>query len=186
MYQPIEIAIQDAIRIAESQLAAQILHQLVGCEHVVADLAAEIDVQLGILGLARLRPLLLQLEFVEACAKLLERAVTVFMLRTFVLALYYDAGWEVRDSHGRIGHVDVLPARARRAERVDAQILVLNIDLDFVVDLRIDEHAGKAGVPPRVGVERRDANQAMHADLALQEAVGVFAIDLERRALDAG
>ena len=41
-------------------------------------------------------------------------------------------------------------------------------------------------VAARVGVERRDAHQAMNPDLGLQVAVGVFAIDLESRALDAG
>ncbi len=37
-----------------------------------------------------------------------------------------------------------------------------------------------------VGVERRDADQAMHADLRLQQAVGILAVDLEGGGFDAG
>ena len=39
---------------------------------------------------------------------------------------------------------------------------------------------------PRVGVERRDAHQAVHADFRLQQAVGVLAVDFEGDRLDAG
>ncbi len=38
---------------------------------------------------------------------------------------------------------------------------------------------------PRVGVERRNPHQAMHADLRLQQAVRVFAVDFERGRFDA-
>ncbi len=37
----------------------------------------------------------------------------------------------------------------------------------------------------RVGVERRDAHQAVDADFRLQQAVGVLAVDFEGDALDA-
>ena len=92
---------------------------------------------------------------------------------------------KVRDAHRRIRHVDVLAAGARGAEGVDAQIVELDVDLDLVVHLRVDEHRGERGVPPRVGVERRDAHQPVHADFRLQQAVGVLAVDLEGDRLDA-
>ena len=93
---------------------------------------------------------------------------------------------QVHDAHRGIGHVDVLAAGAARAERIDAQIVRLDIDLDLVVHLRVDEDGGERRVPPRIGVERRDAHQAMHADLGLQHAVGVVAVDFEGDRLDAG
>ena len=108
------------------------------------------------------------------------------MLRTLVLALHDDAAGEMRDAHGGIGHVDVLAAGAAGAEGIDAQVLVLDIDLDFVVHLREDEDAGEGGVAARVGVEGRDADQAVDADFGLQQAVGVLAVDFEGGALDAG
>ena len=41
-------------------------------------------------------------------------------------------------------------------------------------------------MPPRVGVEGRDAHQPVHARFGLEPAVGVVALDQERRRLDAG
>ena len=40
-------------------------------------------------------------------------------------------------------------------------------------------------MPPRIGIERRDAHEAMHARFGLQPAIGVLALDQEGRALDA-
>ena len=48
------------------------------------------------------------------------------------LALHDDARGQVRDAHRRLGLVDVLAARAGGAERVDAQVVVLEIDLVIV------------------------------------------------------
>jgi hypothetical protein len=42
----------------------------------------------------------------------------------------------------------VLAARARRSERVDADVGRIDLDLDRVVDLGIDEQAGEARVRP--------------------------------------
>ncbi len=55
-----------------------------------------------------------------------------------------------------------------------------------VVDLRVDEHAGKGGVASRIGIEGRLAHQAMHAGFGAQDAVRVRAAHLDGRALDSG
>ena len=107
--------------------------------------------------------LLLHLELVETRAQDLHRHRPVLVLRALVLAGDDDAGGQVRDAHRRIGLVDVLAAGAARAVGVDAQILVADLDLDLVLDLRVDEDGGERGVPARVGVERGDAHQAMDA-----------------------
>ncbi len=83
------------------------------------------------------------------------------------------------------GLVDVLAARARGAIRVDAAVALVDVDLDAVVDHRIDPDGGEARVPARVRIERRDAHQAMHARFGLQPAVGVVALDHDGRGLDA-
>jgi hypothetical protein len=54
-----------------------------------------------------------------------------------------DAGRDVGDADRRIGGVDVLAASARRPIGVDAHFRFGNIDLDRVVDDRIDPRAGK-------------------------------------------
>ena len=61
----------------------------------------------------------------------------------------------------------------------------LTFDLD-VVDLRGHRHRGEARLAPLGGVEGRDADQAVHAGLAAQVAVGVLAGHLDGRRLDPG
>ena len=67
-------------------------------------------------------------------------------------------GRDVRDAHRRLGLVDVLAARAARAHDVDAQVLLVDLDLDGLVDVRVDEDAGERGVAARVA--RRTARCA--------------------------
>ena len=84
------------------------------------------------------------------------------------------------------GLVDVLPAGALRPHGVDAHVGFVDLDLDAVVDHRKHRDACERGVPPRVGIERRDANEAMDAAFGLQPAIGVVALDLDGRRFDAG
>jgi hypothetical protein len=81
-------------------LVAVILDQPVGSQHVAADLAAEVDFELGVLDLAILGALLVHLKLVEARPELLESAGAVLVLRTLVLALHDDAGGQVRHADG--------------------------------------------------------------------------------------
>ena len=60
------------------------------------------------------------------------------MLRPLVLARDDDAGRQVRDADGGIGDVDVLSARAAGPVRVDAEILVLDLEVDVLRQLRPD------------------------------------------------
>ena len=78
------------------------------------------------------------------------------------------------------------PPAPPRAHGVDAHVGFVDVDLDAVVDHRIDRDAGERGVPPRIGIERRDAHQPVHAGFGLQPAIGVVALDLDGRRLDAG
>src|SRR5260370_34162688 len=90
------------------------------------------------------------------------------------------------DAHRRIGLVDVLAARAGSAIGVDAQLLVDGLDLAVAGALGIDPHRGRAGLAPRVAVERRYSDQPVHPRFGLQPTVGVGALDLEGARLDAG
>jgi hypothetical protein len=62
----------------------------------------------------------------------------------------------------------------------------VDLDLDRVVDLGIDEQAREAGMAAAGGIERALAHQPVHAGLGAQEAERVLALDLDRRAADAG
>src|ERR1700722_9224167 len=65
VHHPIQVAVQYAIHIADGKLGAMILHHAIRREHVAADLAAEIDFELGILHLLVRRLLLFQLVFIQ-------------------------------------------------------------------------------------------------------------------------
>ncbi len=65
-------------------------------------------------------------------------------------------------------------------------IVELDVDLDFVIDLRIDEDRSERGMPPGVGIERRNSHQPVHADFGLQQPVRILAIDFESHRFDAG
>ena len=103
-----------------------------------------------------------------------------------LLARDHDSGRLVGDADRRVGLVDVLASRSRSAEGVDAQVGLVDLDLDLVIEHRIHEDGGEGGVPSRLRVERRDPDQSVDALLGLQVPVCVPARDLEGRALDAG
>ena len=116
----------------------------------------------------------------------LHGAVAVAVLGALGLAGDHDAGGQVREADRGVGLVHVLAAGAAGAVGVHAQVLLVDLDLDVVVDFGHDVQRGERRVPPLVGVERADAHQPVHAALGLQVAVGVRAGHEERDALDAG
>ena len=84
------------------------------------------------------------------------------------------------------GLVDVLAARAGGAVDLHFNVLGTNVDLDVVGQLGHDLERGEARLAAGVRVERGNAHQTVDAVLALEIAVGVLALDHDRRALDAG
>src|SRR4051812_2670134 len=106
------------------------------------------------------------------------------MLRALILTRDDDSGRHVRDANGRVGRVYVLAARARRAVGVNAQVLLVYLDLDVLVNLGRDEERGERSLA-RARAEGRYANEAVDARLRREKAVRVLAFDPERRALDA-
>ena len=92
-----------------------------------------------------------------------------------------------RDAHRGLDLVHVLAAFA--AGPVGVHLEFDGRDHDFrggLLDFGNRIHAGETGVAAFVGVEGRDAHQAVDAALGLAVAVGVFARDQHRGALDAG
>ena len=107
------------------------------------------------------------------------------MLRTLVLTLHHDAGGEVDDAHRRVRHIDMLTAMAASAERLDPEVGFTDDDLDVILNLWDHEHRRKGGMPTVVGIERREADEAMHTGFGLGIPVGVFPLDEHGGALDA-
>ena len=99
------------------------------------------------------------------------------MLAALVLALNNDVGRDMRDPDSAVGRVDVLPARARRAIGIDAQVAFNNIDVDILVDDRIDPDAGKARLALVAAAERADPHEPVHTAFGLGIAIGVFTLE---------
>src|SRR5690606_26040834 len=148
--------------------------------------AAPADVGLALFQLLLLGAALLHLELPQLRLKLFHRRGAVLVLRAVALAGDDDAGGLVGDADRRLGPVDVLATRARRAVGVDAQVSRIDLDLEVVIDFRRYEHGGERGVAAVAGVERRLAHQPVHAGLGAQPAVGILAGELHRGALAAG
>ncbi len=91
----------------------------------------------------------------------------------------------MRHAHGGVGLVDVLAARAGGAVGVNPDVLHVDFDLPVVLQHRRHVQGSEGGVPPGVGVEGADANQAMDALFPAQVAVGVVPVHLEGNGLDA-
>src|SRR6267154_4030321 len=181
----VEVAVEHPLRVALLHAGTQVLDARL-VEHVGANLVPPLDIGLGGLELVAVGLVLAQFQLVQARFQHRHGLRAVAVLRAIILALYHDACRQMRDAHRRIGLVDVLATRARRAVGIDAQVRGIDRDFDVLVHLGIDEHAREGRVAARVRIERGLAHQAVHAVLGAQVPVGVAAADLERSALDAG
>src|SRR3989440_1462120 len=178
--QLVEVAAHHRLDVADLDPRPMVLDELVGMERVRANLAAEGDLLLRTSELGELLALLLVRELVEPRFEDSHRRVAVAELRPLVLALDDDAGRQVRDADGRVGGVDPLAAGTGGSEDVHPDLVLPHVHL-HVVHLRDDRDGREARLPTARGVERRDPHEPVHARLALEEAVGVLARDLDRR-----
>ncbi len=111
---------------------------------------------------------------VQPSPKHTQRLGTILVLRAFALTLHHDARGLVGHAHGGVGLVHVLAARSAGPVGVDAQILLVDLHLDGVVDLREDRNAREGRVAAMLSVEGRDPHQPMNPLLGLQIAEGVI------------
>src|SRR3954467_10704230 len=182
--EPVEIAVEDALRVSDFKVGAEVFHKLIRVEDIAADLAPEAGRDDGsALFRHLLLPLLLE-PLGEARTKDLHRRVLVRRLGALVLALDDDSRREVRDPHRRVGLVHVLAAGARGAVGVDPQVVVLEVEVDVVVEERRDDHLREARVPAVRLIERRETDEPVHAALGLQRSVRVLTAHGERRRLE--
>ena len=182
----VDVAVEDSARVAHLEAGAVVLDALGRVERVRADLRAPLDrLLLAALGGEHLGTLSLLL-FEELGAQEAHRGLAVLELRALVLALDDDAGRHVRDADRRVGLVHVLAAGSGSAVGVDAQVVLVDLDLDLVGDHRPHVHLGEGGVAARLRVEGRDADQAVDAALGAEEPVGVLALGDEGGGLEPG
>ena len=125
-----------------------------------------------------------KLHFVETRPQDLHGLCAVLDLRFLVLLRDDDAGRDVGEADGRVGGVDALSAGAARAERVHAQVLFVDLDVDFL-GLGQDGHGDRRGVNPSARFRGGHSLHAVHAALVLQLAVDAAALDRRNDFLEA-
>src|ERR1035437_1177565 len=182
----VEIAVEHALRVARAHAGAQVLHHLVGLEHVTANLAAPPYFALLAVKPFHLRALLVEFLFVEAGLEDVQRRGLVLDLRALVLADDDDATWDVREPHGGVRRIHALAALAGGTVNVGADFVLRDLDLNFIGDFGDDIHGAEGGVAALVRIERADAHEPVHAALGLGVAVGILAPEQHRCLADAG
>jgi hypothetical protein len=98
--------------------------------------------------------MLLLLERIETRTEQMHGRRAVLVLTALVLAGDDHARGQMGDADRGVGDVDVLTARARRAVSVDAQVLVVDVHFDRVVDVGHGHHRRERGVTALGRVER--------------------------------
>ena len=128
--------------------------------------------------------LLALLHLVEPGAQHLHRLCAILDLRLLVLLRHHDAARKVGDADGGVGGVDALAARAARAEGVDPQILVVDLDVDLL-GFRQHRDCDRRGVDAAARFRRGHPLDPMDAALVLQLAVRAAPLDHRDHFLEA-
>ena len=155
-------------------------------QDIAADLAAPFVGGLFSLEFPDLLFLLLDLQLIQPGLQDLQSLFPVLDLASFRLAGGHDACGLVHHADGAVGLVDVLTAGSTGPFGFHDQVLGLDLDFDFVIELRHDVQAGKGCVTPGPCVKGRDPHQAVHAFFSLEIPVGFVAFHQHGHALDAG
>ncbi len=103
----------------------------------------------------------------QSRAQHLHRLGAVLVLAALVLHRHDDPGRDVGDADRGIGGVDVLPAGARRAVDVDAQVVLVDRHVDLG-RLGQHRHGRRRGVDAPAALGHRHALHAVHAALELE------------------
>ncbi len=95
----VEVAVEHRAGVGGLHAGAQVLHHLIGLQHIGADLVAPANVGLGgILGRG-LRLAFLQFALIETRAQHVPGLRTVAVLRAVVLAEHHDAGRDMGQAY---------------------------------------------------------------------------------------
>src|SRR6266849_1880664 len=167
-----KIAVHDVVDLVEGETDAVVgdpsLRKIIGADALgTVPRADQGFARGGFLGL-----LLAQLPVLDACRQHREGLFLVLVLGAPVLAFHDHAGRQMRDSHGGVGLVDVLAARARGAVGVDSKIRgIIQYDVTDCARLGQDGHRAGRSVDPALGLGRRHSLDAMAAGFEFEPGV---------------
>src|SRR5271157_2920705 len=145
----INVAIEDAVHIANAEFRAVVLDQAIGLHDVRADLAAEGNIQLGFVEAVGFVAALLQLQIVKFRAQHLHGHFAVLVLAAAHLAGDDDAGGKMREANRGLDFIDVLPALAAGTKRIKLDVFGLDVHFNAVVNFGNDKNGCERSVSPR-------------------------------------
>src|SRR5579871_164638 len=170
----VHLAIHHEIELMEGESDAvvgdAVLREVVGADLLAAVAgayhAAAFSAERGLL--------LLEFDFVETGAQHALRLGTILDLRLLILAGDHQPSGKVSDANRRVGGVYRLPAWTRGTERIDANVLGLELDFDVV---RYGQHRHRDGGSVHASLLFGDRHplHAMHAAFVAQLAVNLVA-----------
>src|SRR5438876_11740257 len=88
----------------------------------------------------------------------------------------------MRVTHAALGLVLMLTARAAGPKRISFQLVGADFNLNSAFDFGHHVDGCKRSVPPRIGIERTDADEAMDASFTLQMAISEVSDNMKRSA----
>src|SRR5262252_2887494 len=159
-------AFQHLIELVQRQADAMVgdapLREVIGADALRAIARANLALALRSPRLGRL----LTLELIETRAQHLHGEAAVLVLR-FLGRNNDNAGWQMRDAHGRIRLVDVLATGPTRPHGVDADVLGADVEID-VLHLREHGDGRRRGMNAPARFRGGHALHAMHARFVLE------------------
>lgn len=167
----LDVAIEDGVEIAHRKAGTGIFDTLVGVLKVTADLAAKADASLGLI-LGRFR--LFAFHFFEPSqlrAEHLPSEGSVLVLASLLLALYGNAGWEVRQANRAVGFIDVLAPCSAGPVGVGPDVCFVDFNFLRVLDFWRDIDRGETSLSFAFRVEGADPDEPVHSRLAFEVAV---------------
>src|SRR5918996_197690 len=149
-----DVAVEDTVDVPDLHAGAVVLDQPVRVEDVRADLGAELDV--AAFASQVLDPLrtLAPGQVHQPGGEDPHGHGPILLLRALVLAGRGDARGNVGEPDRRVGHVDVLPAGAAGAVRLDPEVLWIDLDRLILREERDHVERGERRVPAARGVVR--------------------------------
>src|SRR5712664_254730 len=166
-----EIAVHDVVDLVEGKTDAVVgdpsLRKIISADALgTVPRADQGFARGGFLGL-----LLAKLPVLDARRQHREGLLLVLVLGAPVLAFHYDAGRQMRDSHGGVGLVDVLAARARGAVGVDSKIRGIQYDVTDCARLGQHRYRASRRVDAALGLSSRDSLNAVAAGFEFEPGV---------------
>ena len=165
---------------ADAVIGHAVLGLVVGTDLLGTVTVADLALALG----TKLCLLLLELHLVQTGAQHLHADLAVLDLGALLLRLHHGVGGQVGDTHGGVGGVNALTARARSAVSIDAQVGLVDLDVNL---LGLGKHGDgcRGGLDAALGLGLGNALDAVHAGLELHDGVDAVALDLELDGLKA-